>query len=159
MESPPLLNPTSIINLNLSFKNLPNIEEIKQYKNLVWFHILYYLSSKIELDLSGNNFKDPEESLKALAMFPFLKKINLAYNNLNFTPLIPRNIETLILNHNSLFALNENLLQTPRLCTLDLSNNFIVDVSILQKITTLKYLFLKNNKVKQLCFWDFYIKR
>jgi len=152
MESPRLLNPTSIINLNLSFKNLLNIEEIKQYKNLVSFHIIQSSFLKIELDLSGNNFKDPEESLKALAMFPYLKKINLAYNNLNFVPPIPRNIETLILNHNSLFSLNENLVQSMRLTTLDLSNNFIVDVGILQKISTLKYLFLKNNKVKKVLF-------
>ena len=85
-------------------------------------------------------------------MFPYLKKINLAYNNLNFVPPIPRNIETLILNHNSLFSLNENLVQSMRLTTLDLSNNFIVDVGILQKISTLKYLFLKNNKVKKVLF-------
>ena len=88
-----------------------------------------------------------DEVLKVLNTFTYLKKINLAYNKIRDIPIIPKNIEMLIMNNNALAGINENILNASKLTTLDLSNNNITNIAILKNISNLKFLFLKNNKV------------
>ena len=56
-----------------------------------------------------------------------------------------------MLNNNLIKKLNENITNLKNLVSLDLSYNMIEEVKALAQIKSLKYLFLKNNKViKQL---------
>lgn len=155
MESPLLLNPSSIINLNLAFKGLTSLDDYKRYKNLVrifcelleqWLTASLN-SNQIEIDLTGNKLQKTSEISKVLFSFHFLKKINLAFNNLSECLELPPQIESLILNNNKLKKIDDTILTLKSLVTIDLSNNSLQDVTSLIILTKLKHVFLKNNKV------------
>jgi len=88
MESPTLSSPLSIINVDLSYKGLTNLDDIKKNKNL------------IEIDVTGNDLGKEDEALTPLLSMPFLKKVNLSDNNLTYCPNMPKSMETLILMSN-----------------------------------------------------------
>ena len=64
-----------------------SLAEIERFRNLT------------ELDVSGNNLTHEVMELKKL---PFLKKLNLAYNQISTLWALPRTLEVLNLSHNCL---------------------------------------------------------
>lgn len=85
-----------------------------------------------------------------ISTLKFLKRLNLSYNQISEIWNFPESLEILLLNSNLISnCLNDSLKSLKNLTTLDLSHNMICDVSPLSQITTLKYLFLKNNHLNQ----------
>lgn len=117
------------------------------YEKKIFSNAYINFTEQIELDLTGNSFKSAADVARVLCSFPFLKKLNIAYNNIQDCWELPHQIETLILNNNAITSMNDNLLAMGNLLTLDLSNNFLQDITPLTSLTKLKFLFLKNNKV------------
>lgn len=94
--------------------------------------------------MSENNFKF---AIPNLSNIKFLKRLNLAYNQLSEFWNFPENLEILVLNSNLICSFASNLGHFKKLTTLDLSCNMLCDISALSEIKTLKYLFLKSNHI------------
>ena len=94
--------------------------------------------------MSENNFKFVIPNLSNLK---FLKRLNLAYNQLSEFWNFPENLEILVLNSNLICSFSSNLGHFKKLTTLDLSCNMLCDISAISEIKTLKYLFLKSNHI------------
>lgn len=115
----------------------------------MYITMLNQFSKKIELDLSGNDFGNTTPETRILFDLRYLRKLILAYNNLEGIWELPSGLETLILNNNKITKINANLLHLTNLITLDLSNNLIRDAQPLSNLAKLKFLFLKNNQVHE----------
>ena len=90
---------------------------------------------------------------------PFLKKLDLGFNQLEELPEIPHGIEALCLDHNSLRSLPMALTKLTNLQKLDLGYNKLKEVDSLAQIESLEILILCNNEVYANHTWNFSIPR
>lgn len=99
---------------------------------------------KRDIDISGNGLEHiPEELFK----LRHLTKVNAGFNLITEWDDVPIQLETLILNNNKILDMTGYVTQMTCLQYLDLSSNIIPTVIPLNKVPTLRYLFLRNNKV------------
>ena len=85
----------------------------------------------------------PEELFKLKQ----LVKVNAGFNLVTEWDDVPVQLESLILCNNKILDMTGYVTQMKRLRYLDLSNNIIPTAIPLNKVPTLRYLFLRNNKV------------
>ncbi len=101
-----------------------------------------------ELDISGNLLQEEVAGLRQLA---FLKKLNLANNQIPQMWKLPHTLEILNMSYNSLTELNSEVTASLKnLSTLDLSYNQISNLKGVETMTRLKRLVLKSNKVSDI---------
>ena len=113
-----------------------HLNEIERFRNLT------------ELDVSGNLLV---QEVTGLIKLPFLKKLNLANNQISTLWPLPHTLEILNLNFNNLKELkSEVMLQLCNLVTLEIANNDLENLEGVNNLPRLKRLIANNNKIQML---------
>lgn len=95
--------------------------------------------------MSGNQLRQPVDELLSLA---FLKKLTLSYNDLSDVWPLPPQLETLVVSHNKLSGLGENIPRLIGLKALDISYNKVSGrFGGIQGLAKLQSLNVSNNEV------------
>ena len=84
------------------------------------------------------------EELQSLA---FLKKLTISSNELTELWPVPLQLESLIVSHNKLTSLGDNIPKLVNLKLLDVSFNYIANCNGVQNLTKLQTLNASNNEV------------
>ena len=77
-----------------------------------------------------------------------LRKLDLSHNKIVSWDGVPLQLEHLNLSSNCILAVSPAVARMPQLLSLDLSHNHIASVSPLEAAKSLRYLFLRSNKVR-----------
>jgi len=91
--------------------------------------------------------RNPVEELLQLH---YLKKMIISYNNLLEMWPLPLQLEILIVSHNNLKSIGENIAKLLNLKVLDVSYNQILNCNGVQQLTKLQTLNLSNNSIDSL---------
>ena len=76
-----------------------------------------------------------------------LKTLNMSFNLLSEWDDVPMNLEKLILSNNKILDITAYVTQMSKIYWLDLSCNVIPTVVPLNRVQSIKYLFMKKNRV------------
>jgi Leucine-rich repeat (LRR) protein len=126
-------NPTALVSLQYTNRNVCELSSIRQFKNLT------------ELDISSNLLRSGVPELLHLR---YLKRLTFSDNGLTCVPDLPQTLEVLVLSHNFLQDLQLGNLQ--RLHTLDVANNHISSLTGLSALPSLKCLYMPQNQLEKL---------
>lgn len=102
-------NPSHLISFRFVDRKVTHLNDIGRFRNLT------------ELDVNGNLLKQEVPELQKL---PFLKKLNLAGNQISDMWPLPQTLEILNISYNCLKRFNVGVLKSlSNLYTLEISNN------------------------------------
>lgn len=131
-------NPNDVLTLDLGFKDIHDYTFLPNYKNLVCS------DDQTNIDISGNGLVEvPEEVFKMKA----LRTLNLSFNLISVWDDVPIQVEVLNLSSNKISDINSYVTQMTKLTSLDLSSNIIPSIIPINRVQSLRYLFLSKNKV------------
>ena len=91
------------------------------------------------------------EYVAELSELPYLKKINLSSNKIETCWKLPIQIEYLIISHNSIKEIDDNILNLSELTSLNISNNFIKNIKNIGRLEKLHELNVDNNQIESFC--------
>ena len=115
---------------------MTHLNDIGRFRNLT------------ELDVNGNLLKQEVPELQKL---PFLKKLNLAGNQISDMWPLPQTLEILNISYNCLKRFNVGVLKSlSNLYTLEISNNGLESLEGIDSIIRLKRFIAKNNQIQNL---------
>lgn len=146
---------TNLVSLNLDYNKIINLNPIKDLTNLTSLNLSYNtnirdismlgaLTNLESLSLIG---LDEVSDFNIIANFTKLKSLNMALcdiSNIQFTENLNK-LETAYLSFNKISDISP--LRKSPLITLALSNNAVVDISVLDGITSMKNIYLDNNLI------------
>ena len=90
------------------------------------------------------------QPLEELQFLAFLKKLTVSYNELVDLWPVPLQLETLIISHNKLGSISENVAKLVGLKYLDVSFNRLTNVQGVQALVKLQTFNVSNNEVYKL---------
>jgi Leucine-rich repeat (LRR) protein len=73
--------------------------------------------------------------------------MNLGHNRIVSWDSIPLQLEHLDLSHNNILSVSSAVTKMPSLVSVNLSHNFIASITPLEAAKSLRYVFMRNNKV------------
>jgi Leucine-rich repeat (LRR) protein len=82
-----------------------------------------------------------------LLVLPFLKKLNLSYNEIQELYDLPMTLEELNISHNQITDLNISISKLKNLVVLQIAHNKCQDIQALVSCSKLKHLFASYNMV------------
>lgn len=102
----------------------------------------------VDLDLTGNCLKNAVREIEKLA---YLKKLNLSFNSISHSWVCSKSLESLNLNNNQLRDLTSfNITCLPSLIHIDVSHNFLQDISGIQHLSRLKHFIAHDNNISNI---------
>ena len=129
-------NPSLLFSFRYINRRVTHLKDISRFRNLT------------ELDVNGNLLQQEVSELKQL---PFLKRLNLAGNQIKEMWALPQALEVLNMSHNQLKKLDGDILKQLRnLNTIDVSNNGLEGLDGIQSCQRLKRLLARNNQIQNL---------
>lgn len=129
-------NPSLLFSFRYINRRVTHLKDISRFRNLT------------ELDVNGNLLQQEVSELKQL---PFLKRLNLAGNQIKEMWALPQALEVLNMSHNQLKKLDGDILKQLRnLNTIDLSNNGLEGLDGIQNCQRLKRLLARDNQIQNL---------